>query len=129
MQTCGKTTLILVLATLFLSAGTFAGKKRGVTESFENIERITLNTVSGNCIVNKGEGNEVILEVTNSYRPRDSFKPRIKARGKTLRLRERILESNSGNSKWILTVPDGVDSTGRLIKPIRRPHYAHVVPH
>jgi hypothetical protein len=109
MQTCGKTTLILFLAILLLSASAFAGKKRDVTETFENIERITLNTVSGDCIVNKGEGNEVILEVTNSYRPRDSFKPRIKARGKTLRLSERILESNSGNSRWIMTVPDGIE--------------------
>jgi DUF4097 and DUF4098 domain-containing protein YvlB len=104
-----KAAPILLLSILLLSAGAFSQKERAVSESFENIERIKIKTVSGHCVVNKGDAKEVTLEVINSYSPRDSFEPKIKESGKTLRLTEKIYGSNSGSSTWILTVPDGVE--------------------
>lgn len=109
MKVYGKAAVVLLLAVLFLSAGAFCQRERAVSKSFENIERIKIKTVSGDCIVNKGDAKTVTVEVTNHYSPRESFEPKIRASGRTLRLTEEIYESNSGGSSWTLTVPDGVE--------------------
>jgi DUF4097 and DUF4098 domain-containing protein YvlB len=109
MKSYWRTGLIAVLAISVLYAGVCAKEKGEVDQTFENIERISLKTVSGNCLITKGERDVVTLNIEYSYYPEDSFEPGIKVRGSTLKLSERMLESNSGSSEWILTVPDGIE--------------------
>ena len=108
MKKYGISILVMIGVFLLLSADTFAGTKQESVQTFENISRITISTVSGDCIINKGQGKQVTLEIANSYRPRDSFEPKIRTSGSTLRLSEEIYESNSGSSTWTLTIPDGI---------------------
>ena len=109
MNNTGRVIVALMLALLVFSVNAFTGEKVEVSESYENISRIKLKTVSGDCVISKGDGKTVTLEVVNSYRPRDSFEPKIRTSGGTLRLTEEIFESNSGYSTWTLTVPDGIE--------------------
>jgi DUF4097 and DUF4098 domain-containing protein YvlB len=109
MKTYLKTVAVLALAVMFLFADAYSGRKREISESFEGIKRIKIETVSGDCVIKKGETDKVEVEVINSYSPRDSFEPKLRERGKTLRLIEQIRESNSGSSTWIVTAPDDIE--------------------
>jgi len=108
MKNLARIILVSVLGILIFSVNAYPGKKLEVSETFENIDRIKIKTVAGDCVISKGEGKAVTLEVINSYRPSDSFEPKIKTSGGTLRLTEEIYGSNSGSSTWTLTVPDGI---------------------
>ncbi len=79
------------------------------THAYSGIKIIKINTTSGECIVRKGTDNQVKVEVTWSYRPHESYEPRFSDRGEVLKLSEEIYESNSGYSKWTLTIPDSVE--------------------
>lgn len=109
MKNLGKLILVSFLAVIFLSVNAYPDKDLELSETYDNIDRIKIKTVAGDCIISKGEGKTVTLEVVNSYRPRDSFEPRARVSGNTLRLTESIHGSNSGSSTWTLTVPDGIE--------------------
>ena len=103
--------LATLIGVMLLSVNAVAGRGQEETKTYQGIETIRLNTVSGDCIIQKGTGTDVTVEVVSSYRPRDSFEPRFKDRGKVLKLSEEMYGSNSGRSTWTLTVPDNVEIT------------------
>jgi len=102
-------TAVFLGVVLLLASGTLAGPKKEESRLFEGIEVIRINTISGDCIVLKGAGDKVEVEVVWSYRPRDSFEPKFRERGKVLKLSEDMYGSNSGRSTWTLTIPDGIE--------------------
>ena len=82
-----------------------------IEKTFKNIKEIRIKTVSGNCIVQKGDKNEVKVVVTYSYDDED-YEAEIDQRGDRLILRERFVGHRStwrGRSMWKLTVPDKTD--------------------
>lgn len=105
---CKEVTLPVVLL-LLGSLSAVAGPRSEEVRSFDGIEVIRINTISGDCIVRKSATDQVEVEVIWSYRPRDSFEPKFRERGKVLRLNEDMYGSNSGRSTWTLTVPDGIE--------------------
>lgn len=109
MSTRIRILAILALAVIFMIPAAHAGKKERLKQTFENIDRIKIETVSGDCVVEKGEGDKVTLTVLATYSPPESFEPEVKARGGTLYLEEQMHGSNSGYSTWILTVPDNIE--------------------
>jgi DUF4097 and DUF4098 domain-containing protein YvlB len=109
MRTRIRILAIVALAALFLIPAVHAKSKERLKQSFDGIDRIKIETVSGDCVVEKGESDAVSLTVLAKYSPEDSFEPQVKQRGGTLYLEEEILRSNSGYSTWILTVPDGIE--------------------
>jgi len=100
-----------LIGVTFLTVNAVAGRGQEETKTYQGIETIRLNTVSGDCIVQKSTGTDVTVEVVWSYQPRDSFEPRFNDRGKVLKLSEEMYGSNSGRSTWTLTVPDNVEIT------------------
>ncbi|MCX6835063.1 MAG: DUF4097 family beta strand repeat-containing protein [candidate division Zixibacteria bacterium] len=94
---------------MIMSVNAFAGRGQEETKTYQGIETIRLNTISGDCIIRKGAGTDVTVEVSSSYQPRDSFEPRFNNRGKVLKLSEEMYGSNSGSSTWTLTVPDSIE--------------------
>ena len=94
---------------ILLSVNAVAGREREETKTYQDIETIRLNTVGGDCIVQKSTGTGVTVEVVWSDDPRDSFAPRFSDRGKVLKLSEEIYGFNSGRSTWTLTVPDNIE--------------------
>ena len=102
-------TAVFLGLVLLLVSSTLAGPKSEESQSFEGIEVIRINTVSGDCVVQKGVGDKVEVEVVWSYSPRDSYEPKMRERSKVLKLSEDMYGSNSGRSTWTLTVPDGIE--------------------
>ncbi len=109
MHTRIRVLVITALAAVFLMSAVHAKQKERMKESFEGIDRIKIETVSGDCVVEKGETDAVMVTVLSAYSPPDSFEPEAKKRGSTLYLEEYLRRSNSGSSMWILTVPDGIE--------------------
>ncbi len=97
------------LAAILLISTAHAKSKEHLKQTFDGIDRIKIETVSGDCVVEKGEGKAVTLTVLGVYSPPESFDPEVNQRGSTLYLEENIHGSNSGYSTWILTVPDGIE--------------------
>lgn len=108
MRQAIKTVMLMALAAAVLFVSATAREKRQITETFDDISRITIKSVSGDCVIVKGQTDQVTVEVTHSYYPSDSFEPRLKKSGQRLRLSERMHGSNSGRSTWKLTIPDGL---------------------
>jgi hypothetical protein len=103
--------LVALMGVWLLSGNAIAGRNQEETKTYEGIETIRLNTVSGDCIIQKSTGTDVTVEVIWSYQPRDSFEPKFNDRGKVLKLSEEMYGSNSGRSTWTLTVPDNIEIT------------------
>jgi hypothetical protein len=97
------------LVILLLSTLAEAGRYNETIRSFDAKRRVKIKTVSGNCIVEKGEVDKIEVKIRDHYRPRGSFRPDFRETEKTLILTERILESNSGYSEWSIRVPDGIE--------------------
>jgi hypothetical protein len=97
--------------TLFLSALvtvcsiSFAQDKT-VSKSFSGIKSIKLNTSSGDIDLKKSNGKDVKVTVKYSYDDED-YKLVMEATSSQLTLKEKFSQdSHSGNSKWILEIPD-----------------------
>lgn len=101
---------ILALALLVLLApNVFSGSRDAMSETFEGVESIRIRTVSGDCEIKTGESDKIEVNLEFSIRPRDSFEPEMRQRGKTLVLEEDFHGSSSGHSYWNLTVPATID--------------------
>lgn len=104
-----KILILAVSSILLLASGVYSGSREKMSETFEGIESIRISTVSGDCEIIRGEGDDVVVDLEYSIRPRDSFEPEMKKRGKTLILEEDFYGSSSGHSYWTVTVPPTVD--------------------
>ena len=109
MRVIIRGTAVFFGVVVLLAAGALAGPKQEEVRSFDGIKAIRINTVSGDCVIQRGTGDKVEVEVVWSYRPRDSFEPKFRERDEVLRLSEDMYGSNSGHSTWTLTVPDGIE--------------------
>ena len=79
--------------------------KNEINETFSDIDAVRISTVSGNCEISATKGDKVTLDVFSSYRPRDTFEPVYRVKGKTLIIKEKMSGSNRGNSTWKISVP------------------------
>ncbi len=103
----GKIYIYLILVLTIAVTGANAQRDGDQSWTFDAKESIRVKTISGDCIVKKGETDKIEVEVVSSYSPRDSFEPRAKATGRTVRLTEKMYGSNSGRSTWYVTAPEG----------------------
>ena len=84
-------------------------EEKTVEKSFSGIQSIDLNTASGDCEINKGTGDAVLVKVIYTYDDED-YTPKMEKNGTQLKLEEKFHANNvRGNSKWVLTVPDGLE--------------------
>ncbi len=108
MRSLRKAIVFLVIIGLIAAVNVTAGKSE-VVEKFEAKELVKLNTVSGDCIIEKNDANEIEVTVESKYFPPDNFEPKIKERKHVLRLTEKIYGSGSGQITWTIRVPDGTE--------------------
>ena len=102
-----KTAFVLVsLMLVLIVADVNAGREKEIIKTFDNKESVEINTVSGDCIVTKGNTEKIEVHLVYQIRPQDSFEPKFQERGNKLRLGERFHGSSSGYSRWTITVPD-----------------------
>lgn len=91
---------------LFLTIITTAQEK--ISKNFTGIEKITINTASGDCILKKGSGTEVTVELEHDYK--EGYQPVIEKEGNRLVIKEIFDRGSwSGSAKWTLTIPDNMD--------------------
>ena len=109
MSTRIKILATTALAVLFIIPATHADSKERLKQTFDGIDRIKIETVSGDCVVEKSDGDNVTVTILEAYSHPETFEPEVKQRGETLYLEEQIHGSNSGYSTWILSVPDGIE--------------------
>lgn len=104
-----KQKLTLLALAIGFSFNTIAQEK-SVERSFENINKITLSTASGDCSFAKSNSGKVEVTVTYSYSD-DVYKISMKTEGDELSLKEKFERniSGRGHSKWAILVPDGVE--------------------
>jgi DUF4097 and DUF4098 domain-containing protein YvlB len=107
MRVSSKILGIVVVLALMLAVSASAGSRDEVTRTFTGIKTVKIETVSGDCHISQGNGDEVEVRVRNNYRPNDAFEPSFRDRGKTLYLSEDLDGSCSGGSQWDLVVPKG----------------------
>lgn len=93
-----------------LVAATLIGNAQEVSKTFSGITKIKINTSSGDIALVKGSSNDVQVKVTFTY-DADDYQPVFEQSGSTLTLKEDFhnKRSVSGNCKWTLTIPDGLD--------------------
>ncbi|MBU8920498.1 MAG: DUF4097 domain-containing protein [Bacteroidales bacterium] len=108
-----KKTSTMIIAMLIVALCASAGFTRGddeVIKRFDDVKRIRISTVSGDCLVKTHKSNEVIVELYRDVYPEDAMDYRIKESGGKLIIKEEWHgRSSSGEVKWTLTVPADID--------------------
>jgi len=107
MKPIHKTVGAVGALTVLLLSHAYSGE---LNKTFKGVKEIRIKTVSGDCIVQKGSGDEVKVEVRFTYDERD-FEPEMSQRRDRLELAEnfRARGSSRGQSTWTLTVPEDTD--------------------
>lgn len=107
MNSAVKTMILVFVSVLILGAGyAFADE---INKEFDSRERVTIETISGDVEIQKGESDKIKVTIINNLKPRDAFEPVFKESGKSLQMEERILDRSHGNITWIVTVPVGTE--------------------
>lgn len=106
MKFTAKSTLFLLL----FCALVFTAQSQEVSKLFSGIKKINLTTSSGSCRLVKGGSNDVQVKVTYTYSS-DNYRPLMEQEGSTLMLKEDFQnqKSYSGNSSWVLTLPENME--------------------
>jgi hypothetical protein len=103
-----QTIIVSLLSILLtLSIQPCAGKPTEMTKSYYNMKAIDIETIEGDCVFKSSQGNTISLQVIYEYTP-DFFQPEISETGNTLVIREKVTDSCSGYSKWIITAPEDI---------------------
>ena len=68
----------LLIFSLFVHASAIQNGK--IKQTFKNVKTIKIKTVSGDCIIKKGDGEEVKVVLTYTYDDSD-FEPELEQRG------------------------------------------------
>jgi len=98
--------LFIVFAFIF---SLYAGEKKTITKTFKVKKVVEIKTVSGDCIVKKGNGAKIQVTVDYNYN-KDCFKPEFTEQGNKLIIKENFEDwSCSGKSEWTIIVPEETD--------------------
>lgn len=102
--------LKITLAALLFSTCTIAQDR--ISKEFSDIEKITMTTSSGDCIIRRSNTSKISVELVHFYG--DEYNPIIEKQGNTLRIKEMDNSRQEGwgwgekSPKWTLTVPDNL---------------------
>ncbi|MCP5049298.1 MAG: DUF4097 domain-containing protein [bacterium] len=107
MKKLNKLILFILIVGWLAPASGLARDKQEVRKSFSGKQAIRINTFSGDCQVKQGESEEIKVRFIHTY-SNTAFQPQFLEEGNTLVLKEKLHLSESGNSKWYLTVPKGI---------------------
>lgn len=81
---------------------------QGITKKFSGIKQIAITTSSSDIILTKGNSSDVEVQVEFTF-SKNEYEPIFEQDGDVLKLKEEFHKNSvSGNSKWRLTIPDGM---------------------
>lgn len=104
-----KRNIAIVLSALFLIIIGVSAFGEEITREFEKKSEIKISTICGNCRIEKGTSDKIIVMIISDLTPADAFVPVFKERGDMLKINEKIEDSSQGDILWELTIPDGTD--------------------
>lgn len=110
MTSISKILLVPASVMVILTLTAFSGNDDETAWKFEDIKLIKVKTLSGDCVIEKGESGEVSVNVVKGYNPRKACRTLVRHDGETLEITEEITGTGSGRSTiWTLKVPDGIE--------------------
>ncbi len=100
-------TLLFAIFLLTLGLTSFAQKE--VNKTFSPKEKISISTVSGDCIIKKGDNDQIKVNLIYTYSD-DCFEYDFTESVNSLIIREDFRGKNcKGESEWIITTPSNVE--------------------
>jgi len=109
MRLFRKIVFLLIPLIIISSVGLHAKRRKEINKEFDKKEFIEINTLSGDCVIQKGGSDKIEVTVTHSYSETDPVEFDFTDRGKRLRLDEKIHGSVSGSCIWTISVPDNIE--------------------
>jgi len=97
-----KVTLALLFVFITLSV---ASAQKVVDKTFKGKETIDISTVSGDCIIKKGNSDEIKVHLTYTYDD-DCFSYKFKESSDYLKIKEEFDGNCKGKSEWVITIPE-----------------------
>ena len=98
--------VVLVLAMLAL---TFAQGEKTIHKEFDAKKNLDISIVSGDCFIESGAADKIIVDIEYFVKPEKAFKPRFTENSNTLKIKEKWSGSSSGRVKWFITVPKDIE--------------------
>lgn len=100
-----KSILTTTLSAMFLLFSVqIHAEEQKIEKKFSSKSTISISTISGNCMIYKGETNEIIVSLNYTY-PSKCFDYSIDEKSNAIKISERFSGSCSGESEWVITVP------------------------
>ncbi len=119
-----KRTKIIISLFVFLifmvSTALLAAPEEKVDKTFSKKDEIRFKLVLGDCHLKKSSDGRIHVHLVYSYEPDMSYEPRMRERGDTLYLEEKMQGNNpKGYSTWTVEIPDDIEidfksATGNL---------------
>ncbi len=95
--------LILVSSFLFI-----ARAQKTIDKTFKAKESVHISTVSGDCVIKKGDGNEIKVHLSYTYDD-DCFTARFNEKEDVLEIKEDFDGNCRGESNWTITIPENTN--------------------
>ena len=105
MKTSTLIRLLLIILFLVFCVNSVQAEKKEIVKTFKNKTAVTLNTVSGDCVVRVVKNNQIRVQLIYDY-SEDCFEPEFIESGSPLKLEEHLSGSCRGRSVWKLFVPE-----------------------
>ena len=108
MRLLNKAAIFILVLILGISFG-FSQDVKQIKREFDNKKEVQIKSVSGDCIVENGNSDKILVVVEYDVTPESAFKPEFDERSNSIRLKERWTGSSSGHVTWRLKVPKGTE--------------------
>jgi hypothetical protein len=114
-----KSIIFAHISIIILVTQLFAQRGKIFEDSYEAKSKLKIKLVLGSALINKSPDSKIHVKVSYTYADED-FEIRVRDKGKTLHLQEKIYGENThGDSDWTISLPDDIDvdfgtATGEL---------------
>ncbi|MCB0492122.1 MAG: DUF4097 family beta strand repeat protein [Cyclobacteriaceae bacterium] len=99
---------IVVFPLLMIVLWVSSSNAQQLHKSFTGIKKIRMSTTSGDCLLKKSNSSSVTVDLEHTFG--EALSPEVEQNGDVLEIREIFRSGSSrGNSKWTITIPDGMD--------------------
>ncbi len=101
---------LLIFLIFMVSAALMAAPEEKVEKTFGRKDEIRFKLVLGDCQLKKSSDGRIHVHLVYSYEPDMSYEPRMRERGDTIYLEEKMRGNNPrGYSTWTVEVPDDIE--------------------
>ena len=96
---------VILLAICILLTLSFAQEEKQFNQTYPAKESVSVKLASGDCLIETGTGDKIVVDVKYSVVPADAFKPEVFETGNSLKITEDWRGHSSGRVYWTITLP------------------------